>query len=356
MSKPVWRKAGRLLFASVLLLVLSAGPASADQGEEARVIVGGSFTLRSGEVLGQDLVALGADVTLEEDSLVNGDVALFGGSLTLGGMVNGDVVGIGGRLVLENDSLINGDLVALCDLRRDPGSQVRGNTVHSSNVNWQVLQRLREVGGLRELPLSLPLSRSASGWKGSGYQALRFIMTTLALMAVGVLVAVFAPRQAERVARTMIKAAPPALGFGLLTPAVVGLATPLLIVICVGIPVAIALWLVLSLAALFGWLTAGLLVGRQVFQACKAENTPPVLEIAAGVALLSFLSVIPWAGPLFTFLVTCWGLGAVILSRCGTVPYPRPVLVSSPSQPSAVDVPEAAQTGDSGLDDHEEKG
>ncbi len=98
---------------------------------------------------------------------------------------------------------------------------------------------------------------------------------------------------------------------------------------------AVVLWLAGSLAALFGWLAAGLLVGRRVFEAFRATHTPPMLEIAAGVAVLSLLSAIPCAGPLFTFLLTCWGLGAVILARCGTVPYPpRESASTSPTSPT----------------------
>jgi hypothetical protein len=133
----------------------------------------------------------------------------------------------------------------------------------------------------------------------------------------------------------MVEATAPALGFGLLTLAVTALATPVLILICIGIPVAIVLWLAESLAGLFGWLTAGLLVGRRIFQAFKADDTPPILESAAGVAALSLLSAIPCLGPLLSLLVAAWGLGAVILSRAGTLPYPRAESVPGPPKPLA---------------------
>ena len=323
-----------VLSLAVILFTVSVTPVFADNGEEARVVVGGSFTLNSGEVLGQDLVVLGGDAVLEEDSLVNGDVVLFGGSLVLAGRVNGDMAGVGGRLVLRNGSLINGDLVALCTLERDAGSVVRGNTVHGWNLDWRALRQLRDLGDIRSISPSVRLFGVSAGWSGWGYQAFRFVMTTLALMAVGVLIALFVPRQTERVAQVMTDAAAPALGFGLLTLVVTALATPVLIVICIGIPVAVVLWLAESLAGLFGWLTAGLLIGRRVFQALKADDTPPILEIAAGVAALSLLSAIPCLGTLFALLVAAWGLGAVILSRAGTLPYPR--VESVPGAPEPV--------------------
>ena len=336
----------------VILFTLSAAPVLADNGEDARVVVGGSFTLRSGEVLGQDLVILGGNAVLEEDSLVNGDVVLFGGSLVLAGRVNGDMAGVGGRLILRSGSLVNGDLVALCTLERDPGSEVRGNTVHGWNLDWQALGELRDLGDIRSISPSFRLFGGTGGWGGWGYQAFRFVMTTLALMAVGVLIALFLPRQSDRVAQVMMDASAPALGFGLLTLVVTALATPVLIVICIGIPVAIVLWLAESLAGLFGWLTAGLLTGRRIFQAFKADDTPPILEIAAGVAALSLLSAIPCLGTLFSLLVAAWGLGAVILSRAGTMPYPRvePVpgapepLTDEPGHAPAEEAPDLEET------------
>lgn len=330
MRESAWRRLGVLCLV-VLVFALAAGPVVADNGEDARVILGESFTLHSGEVLSQDLVAFGGDLVLEEDSLVNGDVVLLGGSLSASGKVNGDVVAIGGRLVLNSGALINGDLVALGSLERAPGAQVRGSTVRGWDLDLRGLERLEGLEALRRLPTRVRLyDWSVGTWSGWGYQAFRFIMTTLALMAIGVLVTLFIPKQTAQVAQTMVRAGLPSLGVGVLTFMVAVLATPVLIVICIGIPVAIALWLAGSLAVLFGWLAAGLLVGRRVFEGFKTVETAPMLEIATGAAILSLLSAVPCVGPLLTLLVGCWGLGAVVLARCGTVPYPPPKPVTSP--------------------------
>jgi len=324
MKRLAW-KGARIVCLAILLFVLAAGPVLADSGEEAKVILGGSFTLHSGEVLSQDLVAFGGEVVLEEDSLVNGDIVLLGGSLSVSGKINGDVVAIGGRLTLNNSTVINGDLVALGSLERAPNAQVRGNTVRGWDLDTRGLERLQELEVLRELPTRVRLYDWRLGtWGGWGYQAFRFIMTTLALMAVGVLIALFIPKQTDLVAKTMARSPLPSLGFGVLTFTVIALVTPVLVIICIGIPVAIVLWLAGSLAALFGWLTAGLLVGRRLFAGFKAAQTPAMLEIATGAAVLSLLSAIPCVGPLFTLLVACWGFGAVILTRCGTTAYPPP--------------------------------
>jgi len=324
MKRIAWKRA-LVVCLAILLFVLAAGPVLADSGEEAKVILGGSFTLHSGEVLSQDLVAFGGQVILEEDSLVNGDIVLLGGSLSASGKVNGDVVAIGGRLILNHSAVINGDLVALGSLERAPGAQVRGNTVRGGDLDIRGLERLQEMEVLKQLPTQVRLYDWRMGtWGGWGYQAFRFIMTTLALMAVGVLITLFVPKQTELVGRTMIRSPLPSLGFGVLTLTVIALATPVLVIICIGIPVAIMLWLAGSLAALFGWLTAGLLIGRRMFQGLKATETPAMLEIATGAAVLSILSAIPCVGPLFTLLTACWGFGAVILTRCGTATYPTP--------------------------------
>jgi len=340
MKRTAWKRY-LVVCLAILLFVLAAGPVLADSGEEAKVILGGSFTLHSGEVLSQDLVAFGSEIVLEEDSLVNGDIVLLGGSLSASGKVNGDVVAIGGRLILNNSTVINGDLVALGSLERAPGAQVRGSTVRGGDLDIRGLERLQELKIFKHLPTQVRLHDWRMGtWRGWGYQAFRFIMTTLALMAIGVLITLFIPKQTELVGRTMIRSPLPSLGFGVLTFTVIALATPVLVIICIGIPVAILLWLVGSLAALFGWLAAGLLIGRRIFQGFKAAETPAMLEIATGAAVLSLLSAIPCVGPLFTLLTACWGFGAVILTRCGTATYPTPEPPHTPPvSPAAEELP-----------------
>src|SRR5512136_3108837 len=89
----------------VLVLVLlvfvplqSVGAASG--AFEGQVVFGQSFTLKSGDSLNGDLLVFGGSATIEEGATVNGSVVLFGGNLTVNGTVNGDVAVTGGTASL----------------------------------------------------------------------------------------------------------------------------------------------------------------------------------------------------------------------------------------------------------------
>jgi hypothetical protein len=75
-----------------------------------------------------DIMRMGRNVTVEENEVVNGDVALFGGSADIKGEVDGDVNVFGGNVQLGPKSVVTGDLnVVGGTLRRDSGSRVDGD-------------------------------------------------------------------------------------------------------------------------------------------------------------------------------------------------------------------------------------
>ena len=95
-----------------------------------------------------------------------------------------------------------------------------------------------------------------------------------------------------------------------------------MIIICIGIPVAIVLALVLMIGALVAWVAAGRLIGERFLQVLSAGEQPPLLQILVGVSLISLLAQVSCMGPVFSILVLSWGLGGVVLTRFGMIAYP----------------------------------
>jgi len=98
------------------------------------------------------------------------------------------------------------------------------------------------------------------------------------------------------------------------------------------------LFIALAAAAIYGWIVLGSVVGERLLQAVKVAQPEPLASVLLGVFLITLISATPLCiGFLFTLVAGSWGLGAVILTRFGTTPYPPPVATPLPA---AEEVPE----------------
>ena len=78
-----------------------------------------------------------------------------------------------------------------------------------------------------------------------------------------------------------------------------------------------------GVAALFGWLAIGIVIGERLMPNLTSQAVSPFWTAALGAGLLTLLSdllgLVPCVGWVGGFLVTCAGLGAVALTRFGTM-------------------------------------
>jgi hypothetical protein len=172
----------------------------------------------------------------------------------------------------------------------------------------------------------VPRVRDVSSWgRDAVFNAfsnlMEVVFTTLALMALGVVLMLLLPKQVAQVGQTVSEAPLPSIGVGLLTLLVLLILLPLLVIICIGIPVAILVLLAAAAAAIFGWIAVGIVVGQRVLEALRVGEYQPLLEVIIGVPVVRLLSAVPCLGWLLGLIVTCVGLGAVALTRFGTVAY-----------------------------------
>jgi hypothetical protein len=137
---------------------------------------------------------------------------------------------------------------------------------------------------------------------------------------------------------------------GCLTAIVLPIAALILVITLIGIPVAILVVLGGAIAGYFGWLCVGFLVGERILHALNARQITPIFAIVVGIVLLALIGAMPIVGGLVKFVVAMLGLGAVILTRFGTRPYPlgpslglppAGALPLAPLPPLAPDVPSA---------------
>ncbi len=289
------------------ITVLAKGP------QDGRVIFGEDFTLESGEELDGDLVVFGGDVILEEGSLVDGEVVVMGGSAIVAGEVEEDLVVFGGMVKLEETAVIDGDLVVLGGIvEREEGAVVEGDIIKGLKF------------GLRFPTFPFKLYRWPYITYRFFFDVFKAFVFVFALTALGILIVLFWPEQTKLVSEVILTSPLPCLGVGVLSLITAfGLTTLLALTICFS-PLAILMGIAVLVAGLFGWVAVGLLVGQKLVEALKLKELFPLVTVAIGVLFISLLGVVPCLGKVFTFFVGSLGLGAVILTRFGTLPYPAP--------------------------------
>ncbi len=330
----------RMLTAVILAAAALAVPATALAAgfEDGRIVLGGSYTLASGETLNGDLLIVGGNVTLENGSTVTGNVFLLGGNINAGGEIQGDVSLVGGNLNLGAQAHVRGDVSTFGgNLTRETGARIDGQVNTGQNLTPPTIELPwigrtylpPEVWTLRFSPIT---------------QGLWFLVRTLLMAALAVLVVMFFPEPTGRVAKAVVQAPVVAGALGALTGVVVpALLIALAITICL-IPVSLLGAMALVVAIVFGWIAVGLEVGRRLAEMFKWQ-VQPAAAAGLGTLVVTFVAdgigFIPCVGWLAPALVGSLGLGAVLLTRFGSQIY-----VGATAAPPALP-PEASAGGQS---------
>jgi hypothetical protein len=324
-----------MLFVLALLAVLAA-PVAAQDSDPGKLVVGGTYTLRSGQQLDGDLGVVGGTATVEEGATVQGDVMVAGGTLRVAGRINGDIAIFGGAVTLEPSAYVDGDLVNIGgSVQRRAGAVVTGEVREGGEFDFPMAPGPMFFPGLDRFTAGPEVSLQQSPGQWLALLLLRIVRTgvmILALAALALVVALFWPKGIERLGQTAMHQPVPVLLVGLLSWIVgLGLLVVLAVTICL-IPVALLVGLALLVAALLSWVTAGWLVGRKLLAMLNLRNATVVVEATVGTLLLAvvyfLVGVIPCTEFIFGMLIVSLGLGAIVLTRFGTRPYPAPAAPS----------------------------
>jgi uncharacterized membrane protein len=305
----------------ITCLIVFPQPVSAQSladDDPGHIVFGGEYTLESGETLEGDLVIFGGQVDLEEGSLVNGNIVLTGGTLDIHGEVNGDVTAVGGVITLHSTSIVNGNLDTVgSSLQRYEGSEVNGRI--SSDISGDI-----DFGRFIDEPFNFQPYMPTFARAGEG---LWIIFRALIMGALAVLASLFLQKPTQRVANTVIQQPAVSGGIGLLTYIVMPIILVMLAITLILIPISLIALVLVVVAVIFGWLAIGHEVGIRMADLFKTDWAPAVND-GIGTMTLTFLAsllgLIPCIGWFIPFLVSCLGLGAVILSRFGTQNFVRP--------------------------------
>ena len=149
-------------------------------------------------------------------------------------------------------------------------------------------------------------------------QTVTFVLVVVSL---GTVVVLLIPGPTRTVGEALAGWPAQSVGAGLVVALIAAVVLPFLVLICIGIPVALVAAAALAIAALFGWIAAGQALGQRIFESLKLASEPPVAAVALGLLILASLVALPVLGAVVGAMVGAWGLGAVVLTRGGSLPY-----------------------------------
>jgi cytoskeletal protein CcmA (bactofilin family) len=276
-----------LVVAFLALLVLPFGAAAHAAGKSANghslgtiVVLNGRTTVAAGETASGVVVFHGRTIIAGK---VNGSVVVFDGAVTVSGDVRDSLVVFRGHAEVTDGAHIGGDLVTNDKATVAGGARIDGERKHVSNFRF-------------------------SGFSVLG-RLLVWIAYTISVLILGLLLVALLPGPMESAARAF-RSIGPSIGWGIALLIGLPLASILVLITLVGIPLGLslmlALWFLFTVAYTVGVFAVGRLMVRPPRGRMKA--------LLAGWAVLRVLGLIPIVGGLAWTAVTVIGLGSITVA------------------------------------------
>lgn len=245
-----------------------------------------------------DLVKFGENIFVPRGAAVESAVAI-GGSVNVAGNVRDDVVAVGGNVVLDSSAVVGGNVVVVGGkIVKLPGAIVRGEAkqVNVPAATMATGANLLALGGI-----------------------IISILITLAYIILASLTVIFFRKQVGGTSYKIEKKFWLTFWWGLLGIVLVPLICILLVVSLIGIFFVPLFIMLVAAAGFFGYIAASQLLGKKIYAYLKLKGKPMGLEVLLGIVVLFLLGLLPFIGWIFTCLASMVGLGAVMLTRFGTV-------------------------------------
>jgi len=300
------------------------------QGVVAR---GQPLEVKAGERVDNAVVYAG-DLTVRGH--VQEDAVAFSGNLDIHGRVEGDAHAFGGNVVLHPGAVVEGDVSAIGGtVTRHDGSEVEGSieSFGGGQVGALVASEVKKSfkqasAAAAESEREAEAVASEARREPSGGGIAGFILRFAALFGLGFLGQLFFPARMKELSAE-IKSQPlksgltGLLGFVAMVPITVVLAITL-----IGIPVAVALWLVVPVVSALGLAVLAGEIGLRV-PVLQGRKTQAVV-LALGLFILLAVGSLPGIGQLVMGLATLVAFGAAIRTRLGNRPrgIPEPLTTS----------------------------
>jgi hypothetical protein len=259
--------------------------------------------LMAGEEDGEDRVAFGQDLVIEEREVVEGDAVCIGGNLTVKGTVKGDAVSVGGKLTVASTAVIDGDAVSVggtTDI--SPEAEVGGEKVAVEG----------DIPGLKGVKWLSIAGRAASDLTKRVVEVVKEVVFFGFLMLVALLLTAFLPRQFGRVDEHLAGDFPRSTLAGVGIMILLPLSLVFMVLSIIGILFIPIVVLAAVLAVLVGYVAMARIIGRRLVGDKHVMFQIFIgLLLLHGAALLGDIISLP-GGPMETIGGVFTGVGKII--------------------------------------------
>lgn len=243
---------------------------------------------------------MGTDVTVSETQVMT-DVVAIGGNIAIlnEGQVTQDAIAVGGDVILQPKARVGGDAVAIGgQILKEPGATVGGDEVVIFSNAGMLFNRFGLFGTLYLI------------------NAIFSLACSIIILAFGVFLLLLLPGHLQSITATMQQHPFKSGLWGFGSIVAITLSTALFAGSVFGLLLIPIINLAVAIAGLLGAIATALWVGKGIF----ARRNKPFVPFLIGILILAVISLIPIAGGLIVLMLNLFGLGAVLLSRVGTVP------------------------------------
>jgi cytoskeletal protein CcmA (bactofilin family) len=296
--------------AAILLAMLAATPAFAqakDPGDENadQIVMTGHLVVTADETVDSAVIFNGPALI---EGTVRDTLVVLNGDAEVTGTVRQDVVVLNGDLVIRSGAEVGGDLVTQSTPTVEDGATVRGE---QKSVATEF--KIDEVG--------------------FGGRFVWWVAYSVSVLILGLLLLVFAPQLFPAVRDTTRARLGSSIGWGAALFFLLPIASVLLLITVVGLPLGIFLLLALAFIYTLGYTVATIAAGNLIMRSSSSR----FVVFLVGWVVLRVLALIPFLGGWLWLLGCIWGLGllAVAIHR-------RPTDAAAPAMPPMPPAPVGA--------------
>ena len=276
-------------------------------------VAANSFTLNS--IIDHNLWAMGATLTLAEQSSVGWDVFSMAESATLAGPVGGNVWATVDNLLLQHTvgKNVTATMGSTGKIILREGARVEGSlTYHAATDEQLVVMDGAKVTG--EVIRRQVAEKTYEERFNLVYIFFR-VISLFSLLMVGIVLITLLPKKLLEVKQEMFSRPWPSLGWGVLFAVVIPIAAVLLCISLIGIPLALIVLAVYLIGLYASKAIACFAIGLWLLNALDASKHYKgnlFLPLLVGLVLVSVATALPVVGGFLQILLVLWAYGALI--------------------------------------------
>lgn len=270
----------------------------------------------------QDLTAAGFSVRTEKPSVTQGNVRLFGNSITVEGPIEGALLAAG-RDVIVN-AVIKGDARILAQsLSFGPDAQINGTLTYSTEDKIAVPDRV--APSERVVFEAHTGSRLRKNWDEIGKEMpvlptvasmmFGFVISLLFFLVLGALMLSFMPRRLSRLRQSIADAPGQTILLGVIGLSMLLGMAPVTALTIVGLPFLPIVVLAIVVTWTLGYALGAYGVAMRIWSgfggADHPSNMARLLVFAAAITFTALLNFIPFVGWVANYTLVLLGVGAV---------------------------------------------